>query len=121
MYLSKITTFALLSFLAGKTVAESGVWAYTCFGCECDAFQSLGDIGSTNSKQCVDLDSGAAALGLSENTAGAGLGCCIYSGSGCTGSNQQIGVGPGETWGCTNSDINWIFSVKCDYFNAFTC
>jgi hypothetical protein len=103
MHLSKITSLALLSILARRTAAAEA-YAYVCYGCDCDSFETIGSEAS-----CQNLSSGAAALGLS----GTLLQCTGYTGYDCTGSQQTVGVDPFQSWGCTDSNIGWIYSMSC--------
>ena len=53
-----------LGFISSATVIQAALfYAYTCDGCLCTAFQSLG-LGIDGT--CTNLDNGAAAIGISD-------------------------------------------------------
>ncbi|KAJ0417542.1 hypothetical protein BJY00DRAFT_315834 [Aspergillus carlsbadensis] len=107
MHLSTLLPAMLLS--APTLVKASEFIGYTCYGCNCNGFQSFNDDKFEN---CVDLLQGAASWGVSATPLD-GVFCTLYSGKGCSGSEQNVGHHNGQSWGCTNSNIGWVQSVKC--------
>jgi hypothetical protein len=102
------TSLALLGSSTMLAQAES-FYAYTCYGCGCNAFQGLG----TNVKEsCQNLNQGAAAFGIGTEKY-SGTYCTLFSEPNCGGESQNVGVHSGETWGCTDSNIGWAQSVLC--------
>ncbi|KAJ5881070.1 uncharacterized protein N7473_012123 [Penicillium subrubescens] len=102
-----LSTIVLLNSVAMAN-AES-FYAYTCYGCGCDAYQSFG----TNIKNsCTNVGSGAAAWGISTGKDSKTY-CTLFSEENCGGKSQNVGHKTGQTWGCTNSQIGWVKSVIC--------
>ncbi|KAL2055027.1 hypothetical protein ABVK25_004849 [Lepraria finkii] len=110
--LPKIIIPALM-LLTSTAVHADSFYLYTCNGCNCNAFQS---VGSGDEGKCKKLDSGAASVGLS-STSSSKLQCTLYTSSDCSGagSSQNVGIKSGQSWGCTNSQIGWVNSMDCGY------
>ncbi|MCJ1407795.1 hypothetical protein MMC19_001866 [Ptychographa xylographoides] len=104
--------FAPILFLVAAYTAvvqaNDHFYGYTCYGCDCNAFESTSSEGN-----CIELSQGAAAWGISTG-AYSGTYCTLFSESGCQGETQNVGHKSGQTWGCTNSQIGWVYSVLCE-------
>jgi hypothetical protein len=61
-----------------------------------------------------NLPAEAIAMGLSED--GAGMTCQAYTGSNCVGTEQNMDIKSGQTFGCTGSQIGTISSVNCQSY-----
>jgi hypothetical protein len=103
------TLLSAVLLSAPSLVKASKFIGYTCYGCNCNGFESFGD---DKFETCVDLSQGAASWGVSATPLD-GVFCTLFAGSGCTGSSQNVGHHNGQSWGCTNSNIGWVQSVKC--------
>jgi hypothetical protein len=110
MYLKMLLPSILLLGVSTLVMADS-FYAYTCYGCDCNAFQSFG---GNIEDGCTNLNSGAASWGISTGT-DSGTYCTLFSGSDCSGASQNVGHHKGHTWGYTDSQIGWVESVI--YFN----
>ncbi|KAJ5924380.1 hypothetical protein N7466_008567 [Penicillium verhagenii] len=100
---------SLLLVSYGSMAAADSFYAYSCDDCDCNAYQSLG---SSVEGTCTDLNGGAASFGVSAGKE-SGTYCTLFSGSHCGGESQNVGHHKGETWGCTNTEIGWVYSVLC--------
>ncbi|MCJ1404363.1 hypothetical protein MMC11_007588 [Xylographa trunciseda] len=103
----RLLALTILSSLT--TIHASSFYAYSCDGCNCNAFQSLGSgiIGG-----CANLEDGAAAIGISA-AAGSQVTCRLFTDYDCESPYQSIGVASGQTWGCTNAQNGWVYSILC--------
>ena len=59
--------------------------------------------------QCNSLTSGASSIGISEH----GVTCTVYDSGDCTGKGQSVGIEGGTVFGCSNTQVGWIKSVRC--------
>lgn len=98
-----------LAFLA-FTAAPASAGSADFYTSNCPGGTSFLTLSVNNCQgQCQTLKSGAAAVGISSY----GTTCSLYSSTACTGNYQSAGVKSGTEFGCTNSDIGWINSVRC--------
>jgi hypothetical protein len=110
----RLSTAISLISLAAQTVAAgkgASMYAYTCYDCHCDAFQSAEFYGQWD---CINLYSGAAAIGIHRNSILYHTECTFFTEPDCGGeSSAPYSISTFQTWTCPNSEIGWVQSVQC--------
>ena len=100
-------TLVFLVFIAAPTSANS-VGFYVNYNCP--AGNNFKDLPVNDCKgQCNTLGSGASSVGISSH----GTTCSVYNSGDCTGKGQSVSIKDGTAFGCTNSQVGWINSVRC--------
>ncbi len=107
---SVIAVPALLAIVT----ANPTVYTYNCSkSCHCDATDSAEFSSGTNG-ECINVDVGLPiSVGLS---GGSSFWCQAYNQVNCQGSEQNVGINNGQTWGCTAAQHGQILSLRC--YNA---
>lgn len=109
---SLLATLALLSAsLTSVSASTANVYYYTASTCGGSAYDSNT---FTAYSGCVNLGSGAASLGLHRQHVGdEGVTCSVYTSTDCSGKEEGFGIGKSQDWGCTDSNMGWLHSMKC--------
>ena len=110
MHFTKLVALLSASFTVPALALE--VFAFPCTNqCECNGATLL-NIGPNQQSGCVKIDVGltALAVGLSGSKNDK---CTMFTSGDCTGINQDVGITPHNTFGCTNSQIGAFGSLSC--------
>jgi hypothetical protein len=103
-----LVALALLAFTAAPVAAGGDVDFYVSYNCPAGTvFQSL-PVNDCKG-HCNTISSGASTIAISTH----GITRSVYNSHDCTGSYQSVGIEPGTVFGCTNSQVGWISSVRC--------